>query len=147
MNSVSTPLSSSRSSLPPPPLCLGFIQVQFSGELVKVNFVSRVRDTFLHTVFLILKMCHQNTVPICSPCYFLPLFCIKEVNLEFFTVSDSVRLAMFWSTKSRTEWLGYLKFQLRIALNKKQWLPCVWHSTSVLSLDLHLKFNHVVAAA
>jgi len=88
------PLSSS-SSIPPPPLCQGFIQVQCSGQLVKVNFSSHARDSCLHSVLLILKMCHQNIVPVCSPCYFLPLFCIKELNLEFCTVSDSVMLSMF----------------------------------------------------
>lgn len=34
----------------------------------------------------------SNIDPFCSPCYFLPLFCIKELNLEFLTVSDSVML-------------------------------------------------------
>lgn len=62
---------------------------------MKVNFPSHVRESFLHSVFLILKMCYQNIVPVCSPCSFLPLFCIKELNLEFLTVSDSVMLAVF----------------------------------------------------
>lgn len=62
---------------------------------MKLNFPSHVRESFLCSVFLIHKMCHQNIVPVCSTCYFLPLFCIKELNLEFLTVSDSVMLALF----------------------------------------------------
>lgn len=31
----------------------------------------------------------SNIGPFCSPCYFLPSFCIKELNLEFLTVFDS----------------------------------------------------------
>lgn len=99
LNSVSIPLSFSRSSLPLPPspaplpLCQRVIQVQFTGGLVKVSFPSHVRvgDFPLCSLSESLDVL-SNTDPFCSPCYFLPLFCIKELNLEFLTVSDTACL-------------------------------------------------------
>lgn len=119
-------------------------QVKFSREHERINFPSHATASFPHSVFLILRMCHLSVVPIHSPCYFLPLFCIRTR----FGISRSLWLCNVChggSTKARTEWLSYLKFQLAIALNKKLWLPCDWHSASLLGLDLHRKFNRVVA--
>lgn len=146
MSFVSTHLSFSRSGTSPPAPCQGCIQVKLSKEHVKINFPSHTIGSFLHWVLLILRMFCHKVVPIYSPCCSLPLFCIRTR----FGISYCLWLCNachVWSTKARAEWLSYLKFNLTIALNKKPWLPCDWHSASTLSLDLHMKFNHVVATS
>lgn len=60
---------------------------------MKVNFPSHVRLGEFPSCSLSDSLTVPSNIdPFCSPCYFLPLFCIKELNLEFLTVSDSVML-------------------------------------------------------